>query len=187
MTRARRTRRTTVGFVLVAAGLFGAMVTAQGCGGTEAVTDAGPAPADVSVADVVVDAPVVDAAKDVAKDTAPTCDTTIDPFKNVPDASVGDSGLSTGVCVGCAKSNCKAEIDACVKDCTCQGPVIGVLECVLKQPGGVTQAALLSCAGPLATAPGSVQNQGLAIAGCLQQKCAAECIPAGLDLDGGGG
>ncbi len=182
MTRAR------VAFVLVAAGLFGAMVTAQGCGGTEAATDAGAAPADVAVADVVVDAPVVvDAAKDVVKDTAPTCDTTIDPFKNVPDASVGDSGLTTGACVGCAKANCKAEIDSCVKDCSCQGPIIGVLECVLKQPGGVTQAALLTCAGPLATAPASVQGQGLAIAGCLQQKCAVECIPAGLDLDGGGG
>lgn len=181
MTRAR------VGFVLVAMGLFGAMVTAQGCGGTEAMTDAGPAPADVSVADAAVDAPLVDAAKDAPKDTAPTCDTTVDPFKNVPDASVGDSGLSTGMCVGCARTKCKAAIDLCVKDCACQAPVIGVLECILKQPGGLSQTALAVCGSPLLSAPPSVQNQGLAIAGCLQEKCAAECIPAGLDLDGGGG
>ncbi|HQY63820.1 MAG: hypothetical protein IPF92_14935 [Myxococcales bacterium] len=182
MTRAR------VGLVLVAMGLFGAMVTAQGCGGTEAPVDAGVAPADVSVADVAADVAPVDAAKDVVvKDTAPACDPTIDPFKDVPDASVGDAGLSTGVCVGCAKSKCKAELDSCVKDCACQGPVIGVLECVLKQPGGVTQASLFACAGPLQGAPTSVQTQGLAIAACLQRDCSAQCIPAGLDLDGGGG
>ncbi len=185
MTRAR------FGFVLVATGLFGAVMAAQGCGGTEApVTDAGQqvAPvADVSVPDAVADVAPVDAAKDVVKDTAPTCDPTLDPFKNVPDASVGDSGLTTGACVACAKTNCKTQIDSCVKDCACQGPVIGVLECVLRQPGGLSQDAIAACGAPLLSAPPSVTSKGLEIAGCLQGKCAAECIPAGLNLDGGGG
>jgi hypothetical protein len=169
-----------IGLVVMASGLALAMMTAQGCGGSEAVVDAGQP--DVAVIDA---APAdVEAPKDAAKDTAPTCDTNLDPFKNVPDASVGDSGLSTGVCVACAKAKCKTELDACVKDCDCQEPVIDVLECVLKQPGGLTQSALLQCASPLAGASQSVQGKGIAIASCLQSKCADECIPPNL-LDGG--
>jgi hypothetical protein len=167
-----------IGVVVMATGLALAMMTAQGCGGTEAAVDSGAA--DTSVPDTSV--PDTSTPKDAGKDTAPTCDPNIDPFKNVQDASVGDAGLTTGICAGCVKAKCKTELDTCLKDCTCQGPIIDVLECVLKA-GGVTQATLLQCAGGLAGAPPSVQQNGLAIAGCLQQKCEAECVPAGL-LDG---
>jgi hypothetical protein len=168
-----------IGVVVMATGLALSMMTAQGCGGTEAVVDSG-APdtsvgADTSVADTSTP-------KDAGKDTAPICDPNIDPFKNVQDASVGDAGLTTGICAGCVKAKCKSELDTCLQDCECQEPIITVLECVLKA-GGVTQATLTACAGGLFGAPPSVQQNGLAIAGCLQQKCQAECVPAGL-LDG---
>lgn len=164
----------------MATGLALSMMMAQGCGGTEAtVVDSGVA--ETSVADTSV--PDTSAPKDAGKDTAPTCDPTLDPFKNVQDASVGDSGLSTGMCASCAKTKCKAEIDTCMKDCTCQEPIVTVLECVLKA-GGITQTSLALCAGGLAGAPQSVQTNGIAIASCLQTKCGDQCIPAGL-LDGG--
>jgi hypothetical protein len=173
-------KRVRIGLVVVASALAVGMMTAQGCGGTEEVADAS---ADTSVPDTsVADTSVP---KDAGKDTAPACDPNIDPFKNVQDASVGDSGLTTGLCAGCLKSKCKTEVDTCMKDCTCQEPIIAVLECVLKPgSGGVSQQTLLLCASGLATAPQSVQTNGLAIAGCIQDKCAAECVPTGL-LDGG--
>lgn len=172
-------KRVRIGLVVVASALAVGMMTAQGCGGTEEVADAA---ADTSVPDTSV--PDTSVPKDAGKDTAPACDPNIDPFKNVQDASVGDSGLTTGLCAGCVKSKCKAEVDTCMKDCTCQEPIIAVLECVLKPgSGGVSQQTLLLCASG-ATAPQSVQTNGLAIAGCIQDKCAAECVPTGL-LDGG--
>ena len=167
-------KRVRIGLVMAATGLGLSMMMAQGCGGSEAPVDSG-------VADTSVAADT-SPPKDAGKDTAPTCDTKIDPFMNVPDAAVGDAGMSTGQCAACAKSKCKTEIDGCMSDCTCQGPVITVLECVLKL-GGITQTALLQCAEGLAGAPPSVQSNVLAIAQCLQNKCAAECIPP--DLDGG--
>lgn len=173
-------KRVRIGLVVVASALAVGMMTAQGCGGTEEVADAA---ADTSVPDTSV--PDTSVPKDAGKDTAPACDPNIDPFKNVQDASVGDSGLTTGICAGCVKSKCKAEVDTCMKDCTCQEPIIAVLECVLKPgSGGVSQQTLLLCASGLATAPQSVQTNGLAIAGCIQDKCQAECVPAGI-LDGG--
>ena len=173
-------KRVRIGLVVVASALAVGMMTAQGCGGTEEVAAAA---ADTSVPDTSV--PDTSVPKDAGKDTAPACDPNIDPFKNVQDASVGDSGLTTGLCAGCVKSKCKAEVDTCMKDCTCQEPIIAVLECVLKPgSGGVSQQTLLLCASGLATAPQSVQTNGLAIAGCIQDKCAAECVPTGL-LDGG--
>ncbi len=170
------------GLVVAASGLALAMMTAQGCGGTEEVTDSGVA--DTSVADTSVPDTFVPP-KDAGRDTAPTCDPKLDPFKNVQDASVGDSGLTTGVCAGCAKTKCKSEIDTCMQDCTCQEPIVSVLECVLKPgTGGLSQQTLLMCASGLGGAPQSVQINGLAIAQCLQSQCSAECVPAGL-LDGG--
>ncbi len=168
--------------VTAATSLSLSLFLGSGCGGTEAGgTDASTTPPPAPDTAPAVDAPADTAPiKEAGKDTAVPCDPTIDPFASVPDASVGDSGLTTGACLGCARRECNTEIQACVTDCACQGPVSKVLTCVLGA-GGFTQAALLSCAGDLLTAPQSVQNKGLAIAGCLQTKCAAECIPAGLD------
>ena len=172
-------KRVRIGLVMVATGLVLSMMMAQGCGGSEAPVDSGVA--DTSVADTSLP-DTSTPPKDAGKDTAPTCDTKIDPFMNVPDAAVGDAGMSTGQCAACMKTKCKSEIDACMGDCTCQGPIITVLECVLKL-GGITQPGIIQCASGLAAAPPSVQSNGFAIAGCLQTKCAAECIPP--DLDGG--
>lgn len=171
-------KRVRIGLVMAATGLGLSMMMAQGCGGSEAPVDSGVADTSVPDTSVADTSPP----KDAGKDTAPTCDTKIDPFMNVPDAAVGDAGMSTGQCAACAKAKCKTEIDGCMSDCTCQGPVISVLECVLKL-GGITNAALFQCASGLAAAPQSVQTNGGAIALCIQGKCAPECIPP--DLDGG--
>jgi len=183
-------KRVKIGLVVVAGGLALAMMTAQGCGGTEEVTDAGTQP-DTSVADTSV-ADTSAPPRDAGRDTAPTCDPNADPFRNVQDAAVGDSGLTTGLCAACVKTECKSEVAACVQDCDCQGPITRVLECALK-PGsaGITLQSLAQCAGA-ENFPGNSQTTALAIGVCIQNECSAQCIPSGLfdsgtdAADGGG-
>jgi hypothetical protein len=39
---------------------------------------------------------------------------------NVPDAAIGDSGTTTGACIGCIESRCVSEANACQADCSCR-------------------------------------------------------------------
>lgn len=162
--------------VCVSAGLAGSGFVIQACGGT--ATD--DAPADAGGADVF-EASVKDTNAPDVKDAAPPCDKNKDILKGIPDASIADGASSVGVCLGCASTKCKTEIDKCKNDCACQDLAGKALECYAK-----TQS--LACAGSFSSVPKETQNIGIALAGCVQSKCDSECqasamTDAGSDAD----
>lgn len=169
---------------VVSASLFAAGFAVQACGST---TNDAPAAAD-SGADVFeASTPKDTSVADVA-DTAPPCDPNKDILSGIMDASIADGASSVGVCLGCAKSKCGMEIDACKMDCDCQGIAGGALECFAMAGGN--QSKLFACVGPFASAPKATQNIGIALAGCIQQDCKDECatsafMDAGADAEGG--
>lgn len=160
----------------ISAVLFGGGFAVQACGGTQSdgdpTVDAGPDVVDATVKDTSV--------ADVA-DSAPTCDKNANIFTGIPDASIADGGSSVGVCLGCATVKCKAEVDNCKQDCDCQGVAAKALECYAK-----TQS--IACAASFQGVPKSTQQIGIALAGCVQNKCDSECqasslLDAGTDAD----
>lgn len=155
--------------------VFGAAV--QACSGKSedtAATDAGgdalEAGKDTSVAD--------------AADAAPPCDPKKDFLKDIPDASIADGATTTGICLGCMKTKCSAQIKACAEDCPCQNLASGALECVLKAPN---QSAQLACASPFFKAPATTQNVGRNLLFCSQGECNDECAASSFDPDAGDG
>lgn len=160
----------------VSAVLFGGGFAVQACGGSQSD---GTAAVDAGLD--VVDATVKDTNAPDVKDAAPACDTNADILKGIPDASIADGASSTGVCLGCAASKCKNEIDACKKDCACQGVAADALECYAK-----TQS--ISCAASFTSVPKATQQIGFALAGCVSGNCDKECqasalLDAGSDAD----
>lgn len=162
--------------VSVSAVLFGGGFAIQACGGTQsdssAVVDAG---IDV------VDATVKDTNAPDVVDAAPQCDKNADILKGIPDASIADGGSSVGLCLGCASTKCKTQIDTCKQDCACQGVAADALECYAK-----TQS--LACAASFQGVPKATQQIGIALAGCVQSNCDTECqasvlTDAGADAD----
>lgn len=162
-------------FVLtvVSAALFGAGFAIQACGST--TNDAVPGAADAGTD--AFEAGIKDTSVPDVLEAAPPCDPNADILANIMDASIADGGSSVGLCLGCAKSKCSAEINACKMDCACQDLAGTALECFAK-----TQA--ISCVAGFATVPASTRNIGIALAGCVNQDCSSECQTAAF-LDGG--
>jgi hypothetical protein len=138
----------------------------QACGDTEepvtqSTADSGP--------DVVVDAGPKEAAAE-EKDSAAPCDTSADFTKGIPDASIADGASTSGICLGCATTKCKSQVDACRESCTCQEMAGGALDCYLKNT-----ANPLVCAAGLSGVDSETQQIGLAIIGCLNNACKEEC------------
>jgi len=162
-----------LGFVSMS--LASAGVGIQACGGSSdgeaaATPDAAPEAA------AVVEAGPKDASTADAFDERPPCDTTKDILKDIPDASIADGASTTGECLGCARTKCAAEITDCQKDCSrtatdlgCQDLAGKALECFAK-----TQD-LFSCAGQFATVGNPTRSIGIALGGCVGQKCQTEC------------
>lgn len=158
-------------------GLFGAGFAIQACGSTtnDAVTTADAAP------EAAVEASVKDSSVPDAKDAAPPCDPNKDILVGIMDASIADGASSVGLCLGCAKSKCSMEINACKMDCDCQAIAGGALECFAKSQSP-------ACGAPFFSTPKATQNIGIALAGCLQQSCPSECqtkqfMDGGADAD----
>jgi hypothetical protein len=152
----------------IAMGVVGAF--AVGCGSTDNGTTAD-AGSDVTTNDVAVDqATGQDTGADVKDAAASSCveDSSIADL-NPPDAALG--GSSVGLCLGCLKSNCSAELAACAADCPCNNGVEGVLGCLLQ--GG----SLTTCGAPILGLPGNSSNLGIALGQCLGGSCQAECLP----------
>lgn len=160
--------------VCVSVGLFGGGFAVQACGGTQsdstAATDAG---ADV------VDATVKDTNAPDVKDSAPPCDPTADFLKDIPDASLADGASTTGVCLGCAKSKCKAELAACSKDCACQDIAGEAIGCYLKGE------SIIKCGSQFASVPTATRNIGIAVFGCINSECPDECATSAFNPDAG--
>src|SRR5438094_15211 len=123
--------------------------------------DATPAPADAGDETTPQrDAPYV------PPDAEPKCDPDADLTANVKDASILESGSTTGICVTCLHANCGAPIGDCVADCMCQGRMSDAIGCYL-----TTQN--IACLGRFADYLVTDQTRGraLAVAGCAKANC----------------
>jgi hypothetical protein len=159
----------TVSFVAAGIGI-------QACGGTSDTTaDA----KDSSVPETAAETGPKDATTDTA-DAAPPCDPKKDFLADIPDASIADGASTTGICVGCTKSKCAAEVAKCGADCTCQELAGKALDCYAK-----TQD-VFGCAGKFASVPTATRNIGIALFGCIQNQCDDECAASAF-VDGGDG
>jgi hypothetical protein len=171
-------------FVLGCSGLVAVAGIVEACGGDSTET---PAPTDAGK-DVVAD---------VAKDTNPpveddaaTCDLKGDFTKSIPDAAIADGASTTGLCLQCAKAKCAGEIEACNKDCPCQGVADDALQCFIKNSNKSAVELIQLCGGEFGNVPAETQQIGFALGQCVLGKCKAEC-PADISdagpKDGGDG
>jgi hypothetical protein len=148
----------------------------EACGGTTSDTS--------TTADSSTEASV-DAAKEAAvdaADAAPQCDPKGDPLKGIPDASLADGASTTGVCIGCLESKCKAEIAKCAADCPCQNIAGDALTCYTKNAQNPAV-----CLGSFAGVPKATQTIGLALIGCVNSSCGVECAVSAFNPDAGDG
>lgn len=155
-------------FLCVTAGSAGAFLTLHGCGGDDLV-EGSPDAAEAGMRDGAFDAP----------EAEPACDPNADLFAKVRDASIGDGESTTGVCLTCAKRECKDAIRKCTEHCPCQGIVGRASECYL-----TTQK--IGCAGELTSILVSPETRrdALAVLGCVQEQCPVECaVDAGSETD----
>jgi hypothetical protein len=159
--------RTRFFFLAASVTSIAAAAVAQGCGETETTST----PADGGAADAVADTgPKKDSAP-AAEDAEPPCDTTKDFTKEIPDADLADGASSTGVCMACAKANCKKYIDDCTENCECQGLAAEALECYAKNGGDI-----LKCIGSFPTnVKQETQSTGFALFQCLSAECEEPC------------
>jgi len=153
----------------VSAVLFGGGFALQACGGTQ--SDSTPA---VDAGQDVVDATVKDTNAPDVKDSAPPCDPNADFLKDIPDASLADGASTTGICLGCAKSKCKAQLAACSKDCACQDVAGDAIACYVKGD------SIIKCASGFASVPTATRNIGLTVFSCINSDCAEECATSAL-------
>jgi hypothetical protein len=153
-------------------------VFAAGCGGSSESSPAQDAGNDTT-SDVGSDQSVADTSTSDVKEGGNACveDASLTQL-NLPDASIADGGSSVGLCMGCIKANCDAELTACAADCPCNNAVETVLSCVLTR--GFNQA----CLGPVLTLTGNSQQLGLGLGQCLLGSCQNACAP-GLDAGTG--
>lgn len=152
-----------------------AAAVAQGCSSDPETTPAVDAGADVTDSgkkDVVI--PV--------EDDASPCDTSADLAKDIQDAAIADGASTTGICVGCAQKSCAKYIEACNKNCECQGLAGKALECYAKSGGDI-----VGCLGQFASANPSKETQqtGIGLFSCLSASCKDECQTDALTPDGG--
>jgi hypothetical protein len=160
------------------AALIAVALVIQACGSTEetpAVTTDGGGGADVAKDTT----PPKDTAAPPEED-ATTCDINADFTKEIPDAAIGDSGSTTGICLGCAKQKCQKEITACNTDCPCQGLAAEALDCYLKNSDNP-----FACAGSFAGVDQKTQGIGLGLLQCINSGCKKECATDSFQQDGG--
>jgi hypothetical protein len=111
---------------------------------------------------------------------AATCDLSADFTTQIPDASIGDSGSTTGECLACTKKNCGDDINNCNADCPCQGLAGNALECYLQHQDNPTQ-----CAAQFAGVNSTTQGIGLGLLTCVNSNCKAECATSRFTQDAG--
>jgi hypothetical protein len=166
--------------VMTAASSLAAGFAIQACGGSSD-TPATNSDAATESATPAKDAAVQDTSLPDVFDARPPCDPNKDILKDIPDASIADGASTTGICINCAQTKCKKEIDNCKKDCSrsmkdlgCQDLAAKALECYAK-----TQDAFM-CGGDFLAAKQPTTGIGIALASCVQQNCQSEC-----GVDGG--
>jgi hypothetical protein len=167
--------RARIFFLAMAAVCVTAGAAVQACGGDATVAEPVDAGKDVAT-EKAPPAPEPDTG---APDTGPGCDTTADFTAKIPDASIADGASTSGICIGCAKANCKSDLDKCTQLCECQKAAGGALDCFF-QKGSIT-----ACAGPLVGVSAQTRDIGISLFGCISTKCEAECAVNQLVPDAG--
>lgn len=86
------------------------------------------------------------------------------------DASIADGATTTGICVGCMRSNCEEQVRACAINCQCQGIMGDAIECYF-----TTQN--LACAGRLTDylVRQETRAAALTMLGCARTSWTEEC------------
>jgi hypothetical protein len=155
----------------------------QACGGSSKVEGQ---PAGDSGAAHVVDGSLDAKTDNTADAEGPSCDTSADFTKEIPDASIADGASSTGECLACTNAHCESAVAECNKNCLCQSVAGPALDCFLKNPTNL----FLACGSKLGAAIGDpdARNAAGAIFTCVQSHCKTECaLDALLPHDGGDG
>jgi hypothetical protein len=181
-------RKWLLGFVVAGAA---AAVTAAGCGGDNGA----PAPADSGPDQTAGDTgSTPDVANEMAAETGPEAAACVPDaditMLMVPDAAIGDSGVTLPECYSCIQTTCQTQLAACNLDCGCNAAVQQFAACVvdptmtlnicgagLVTGGGATGTTLLACVG------GSVASA----LGGSGPGCVAQCAPSLLMGGDGGG
>jgi hypothetical protein len=105
---------------------------------------------------------------DDAGTDAPSCDLDADFTTKIADASIADGQSTTAHCVRCAKTSCRATVEACNGSCACKGVAAEGLECFAKKSGD------RSCAEPF-RASAEAEPLGRDLLSCSRTKCPEEC------------
>ena len=173
-----RARHLVLGFATSA---LAATIIGVGCGGSSSDNSGGTP--DASNGDAVVDhfTPPVDTGSDAPTDAGVACtvDADLATF-NPPDASIGDSGATTGGCVTCTRAQCGAELSDCNKDCACKQALIDFFACVQ------TGKSLLACGQSVSTGlPPDTTATLQALGLCIYGGCKTACNVPTLGGDGG--
>jgi len=155
----------------LATGFFVAGLAAGGCGGSTSSgspPDAGAhdsATADVTIDQLVGDAPAGDAPVDAGSDDVTDAGCPIDADLEtivIPDASLPDDA-STGSCFACARASCSAQIMACNDDCACKTALVGLIGCA------TSGTSLQTCLGS------ALEPSSLNLVSCIAGDCVAAC------------
>jgi hypothetical protein len=146
----------------------GAASIGQACGSTDATPGASDAGGDV-----------VESGSEAAAPVDSGCDPNADFTQKIPDAAIGDSGASTGVCVACVLAKCPQQVAACDRACACQGVAASALSCYVKN-----ESNPLLCASQFTTVDQSTQVIGFALFACVNSACKGECATSSFE-DGG--
>jgi hypothetical protein len=182
-----RVRKWLLGFV-VAGSATGAVVA--GCGSSDNST---PPPADSGTDQTNADTGSPPDAANEAGDTGseaaacvPDADITM---LMVPDAAIGDSGVTLPECYACIQTTCQAQLAACNLDCGCNTAVQQFAICIVDPTMTLTQCGTgLVVAGGSAGTPllACVGGKVAAALGGSGPGCVAQCAPSLLMGDGGG-
>ncbi len=143
----------------------------QACG-SSADTDAGTEnEAGVDAGTAASEASTIDSgAKDSGSgDGGPPCDKSTDFLAGIQDASFADGATTTGICLSCAKTKCKTQVDACGNSCACRTTGADVLDCYL------TTQDINTCGFKLVVAPAEARTLGQDLFTCLGDECTTEC------------
>lgn len=116
---------------------------AAGCGGSGSTT-ASDSGSDVTTFDAMAEAAGMDSggqeasAPEASMDASAEADALplicqIDADLSnlqLPDASIGDSGMSVSGCYSCIETNCGSQVTACAADCTCKVTIVTFVTCL---------------------------------------------------------
>jgi hypothetical protein len=83
---------------------------------------------------------------------------------NVPDAAIGDAGVTVDDCYVCVANHCHDQLAACDVDCACNAAIGSIPQCLASGTMKIGECAA-SLNGQLA----------LAVWGCLETNCIYTC------------